>query len=110
MSSTMAVLGALSGAVVCGLAGRFGPALVMEAAVNEEQRQVLRQLFTYGGAYAAAVMALVLLTAFQALPHWTYVAALALWFGALFPALSWAHHRLDAAAGRTIAGPTLSVA
>ncbi len=55
-------------------------------------------------------MALVLLTAFQVLPHWTYGAALALWFGALFPALGWAHHRLDAAAGRGITGATLSVA
>ncbi len=97
MTSTVAVIGALGGAAICLTGGWIGAKAVLQAAVNDEQRFALRQVMFWGGVYAAAVMAVILLTTFQVLPQWGYVGALAMWFGPLFPALSRAHHRLDVA-------------
>ncbi|MCL4768610.1 MAG: hypothetical protein KJZ80_20530 [Hyphomicrobiaceae bacterium] len=110
MSGTMAVAGALGGALVCAVAGRIGAGAVLRAAANDEQRQVLRRILSWAGFYAAAVMSAVLLASFQVLPPWAYTAALLAWFGPLLPALAWAHHRLDAAAGGAGFEPSLSVA
>lgn len=109
MTGTMAVVGALGGAAMCAVAGRFGIHWVLAAAVNDEQREVLRQIFTCAGGYAAAVMGLVVLGALQVLPHWIYVAAVVLWFAPLLPGLMWAHQRLDAATGHGgLAAPMLA--
>ena len=103
MTSTVAVIGALGGAAICLTGGWIGAKAVLQAAVNDEQRFALKQMLSWGGAYAAVVLAVILLTTFQVFPQWGYVAALAMWFGPLFPALSWAHHRLDAAGQDDIA-------
>ena len=100
MSATMAVAGAFGGAMLCATAGTIGARAVLGAAGSEQQRAVLRQILTWGGIYASAVMGVVLLAAFQVLSAWIYAVALALWFGPLWPALGWAHRRLDALADR----------
>ena len=97
MSVSLAVVGALGGAMVCGIAGVVGAKAAFRQTTHPAQRQTLRQVFTCGGAYVAAVMGIVLLTAFQVLPHWSYAAATVLWFGPMLPALSWAHQQLEAA-------------
>lgn len=97
MSGTLAVYGAIGGALVCATAGLIAARAVFAAAMNDEQRQVLRLVFAYGGVYVATINAVVLLAAFQVLAPWAYAAALVMWFGPLFPALTWAHQRLDAA-------------
>lgn len=101
MSGTAAVLGALGGTIIFLAAGVIGARSVLAAAVNEEQRKLLRQMLAVGSGYAAAVMGLVLLAAFGVLPGWTYAAAMVLWFGPLLPGLAWAHQRLDLAAAGT---------
>jgi len=110
MSGALAVYGAIGGALVCAAAGMIGARAVFAAAVNGEQRQVLRQIFFWGGAYVAAVNGIVVLAALQVLAPWAYAAALVLWFGPMLPALAWAHQRLDAAAGATSLSVSLSVA
>ena len=100
MSVSLAVVGALGGTAVCGIAGIIGAKAAFRQAANPAQRHVLRQVFAWGGAYVAAVMGLVILTAFQMLPHWSYAAAVVLWFGPMFPALSWVHQQLEAAIGQ----------
>ena len=111
MSVTLAVVGALGGATICGIAGIVGAKAAFRQAANPAQRQILRQVFTWGGAYVAAVMGLVLLIAIQVLPHWSYAAAVLLWFGPMFPALSWVHHQLESAAGQQLhLNASLSVA
>ena len=97
MSVSLAVVGALSGAMVCGIAGVAGAKAAFRQTTNPAQRQTLRQVFTWGGAYVTAVMGIVILTAFEVLPHWSYAAATVLWFGPMLPALSWAHQQLEAA-------------
>ena len=97
MTSTVAVVGALGGTAICLTGGWIGAKAVLQAAVNDEQRSALKQILSWGGSYVATVMAVILLTTFQLLPQWGYIAALAMWFGPLLPALSWAHHRLDSA-------------
>lgn len=110
MSGSLAVYGAIGGALACAAAGLIAARAVFAAAVNDEQRQVLRLVFTYGGGYVAAVHAIIILAAFQVLAHWAYAAALVMWFGPLMPALTWVQHRLDAAAGATGFPVSLSVA
>jgi hypothetical protein len=100
MSVSLAVVGALGGATMCAAAGVVGAKAAFREAVNDAQRHVLQQTFTCGGWYVAAVMGLVVLTAAQVLPSWTYMIAVVLWFGPLFPALTWVHHQLAAAAGQ----------
>lgn len=95
----MAVFGAVGGTMVCLVAGMIGARAVLSAAVNDEQRQVLRQVLAFGSVHAVAVMGLVLLAAFGVVPGWAYAAATVLWFGPLLPALAWVHQRLDSAAG-----------
>ena len=100
MSVTLTVVGALGGATVCGIAGVIGAKAAFRQAANDAQRLVLRQVFTCGGTYVAAVLGMVILTALQVLPHWCYAAASLLWFGPMFPALTWVHHQLAAAVGQ----------
>ena len=99
--STIAVVGALAGTAFCVIGGWAGARAVMKAAVSEGQRDAVREILAYGASYAALLMTVILLTAFQVLPQWGYMAAAALWFGPLMPALSWAHQRLDMVLGRT---------
>jgi len=94
----MAMGGALVGAAICLVAGVIGGRSVLDAAKNAAQRLFLKQALSWGGAYAAALMGLVLLAAFDVLGNWAYAAVVVLWFGPLIPALAWAHRRLDAAA------------
>ena len=110
MSATLAVYGAIGGALVCAAAGAVGARAVFAAAVSNGQRQVLRQIFTWGGVYVAAVNGIVLLAALQMLAPWAYAAALVLWFAPLLPALTWTHQRLDTAAGRAGFATALSAA
>lgn len=98
MSGAVAVVGALAGVAVWGAAGAIAAKSAYEAAASEQQRQVLRQLFRFGGPYAAVLMALAVLVGVQGLPTWLYVPLSLCWFGALLPALAWAHGRLDQAA------------
>jgi hypothetical protein len=98
MEFTTAVVGALAGAAICLAAGVVGAPTVLEAAKNGAQRQVLKQVLIWGGAYAAVLMGMVLMAALDVLGDWVYAAVVVLWFGPLIPALSWAHRRLDAAA------------
>ena len=98
MEFSLAVWGALAGAAICLGAGVAGAKSVLDAAQNAAQRMVLKRVLSWGGAYAAGLMGLVLLAAFGVLGSWAYKAAVVLWFGPLIPALAWAHRRLDAAA------------
>lgn len=98
MEFSLAEWGALGGAAICLVAGVAGAKSVLDAAKNGAQRQVLKQVLSWGGAYAAVLMGLVLLAAFGVLGDWAYKAVVLLWFGPLIPALAWAHRRLDAAA------------
>ena len=100
--SSMAVVGALAGTAFCVIGGWAGARAVMKAAVSDVQRDAVREILAYGASCVALVMTVILLTAFQVLPPWGYMAAAALWFGPLMPALSWAHQRLDMASGRTV--------
>jgi hypothetical protein len=104
--SSMAVVGALTGTAFCVIGGWVGARAIVKAAVSDVQRDAVREILAYGASYAALVMAIILLTAFQVLPQWGFVAAAALWFGPLIPALSWAHQRLDMSSAR----PALSAA
>ena len=97
MEFSLAVWGALAGAAICLGAGVAGAKSVLDAAKNAAQRMVLKRVLSWGGAYAAVLMGLVLLAAFGVLGSWAYKAAVVLWFGPLIPALAWAHRRLDAA-------------
>ena len=100
MSLTLAVVGALGSATLCGIAGVVGAKAAFRQAANPAERQILRQVFGWGGAYVSAVMGLVLLIAFQFLPQWSYVLAVLLWFGPMVPALNWVHHQLKSAVGQ----------
>ena len=106
MSDEMAVFGALGGAAFCLTAGAKG---ILAAAHNDGQRQVLKQVFTWGGIYAATLAGLLLLLAFGVLPRWVYALAALLWFGPLMPALAWTHRRLDLAEGPTVVGTPAAV-
>lgn len=108
--NSLAVYGAIGGALVCIAAGTIGTRAVLDAAVSDEQRGALRQIFTLGGFWAGAVLGIILLAAFQVVAVWAYAVALVLWFGPLLPALAWAHQWLDAAAGHPGFGRALSVA
>ena len=99
MSGTVSVVGVLAGIAVWGAVGTIAAKSCYEAAATEEQRRILRRLFRFGGPYAAALMAIVVLAGLQSLPSWIYIAASVCWFGALLPALAWAHNRLEAAEG-----------
>jgi hypothetical protein len=96
MSSTIAFVGALAGLAVWGAAGAVAARSCYEQATSEEQREVLRQLFRIGAPYAALLMGLVVLAGLHDLPSWVFMTASACWFGALLPALAWAHKRLEA--------------
>ena len=100
MSGTLAVFGAAWGVLICGTAGAIGSKAVLAAAVNEEQRQVLRQVFRWGGIAAAVVTGIIVLAAVRVLPQWAYAVALVLWFGPLLTVLSCVQQRLEAAAGQ----------
>jgi hypothetical protein len=97
MSGTVALVGVFAGVAVWAAVGVMAARSCYEAAASEAQRLVLRRLFRFGGPYAAALMALVVLAGLQSLPGWVYILASVCWFGALLPALAWAHNRLEAA-------------
>jgi hypothetical protein len=94
-SGTIAVLGGLAGVLICGVGGYLGARAAYEAAEADAQRQLLRQLYLYGGLYAAAVMVLILLASFGVLPRGTYLAAIILWFGPLLPVMRWLDERVE---------------
>jgi hypothetical protein len=94
-SGTIGVLGGLAGALICGVGGYLGAVAAYDAAETDAQRHLLRQLYWYGGAYAAALMALILLASFGVLPRWVYAAGFVLWFGPLLPAILWLSPRIE---------------
>lgn len=104
MGGTVALVGVFAGVAVWAAAGVMAARSCYEAAASEAQRRVLRRLFRFGGPYAAALMALVVLAGLLNLPGWVYILASLCWFGALLPALAWAHNRLEAAESGLEAG------
>jgi hypothetical protein len=92
---TISILGGLIGSLVCIIGGILGARAAWAAAQTDAQRYFLRQLYRYGGLYAAAVMGLILLASFGVLPRGAYLAGFILWFGPLLPAMRWLKPRID---------------